>query len=186
MLKPMKVFFSPLSYVSKKNLIVNKHKIVLLKVFQSVYIQTVCNCHWLMPNQSMFVLPSYSYLQKSYYIVVNFILNYKYYTFLTKIMKLHFDTILFGKSSNSIGDMKHFFVGILKHFCVGQMPHWQSEKWPLGPTTTHRHFTVSRTVGILGESQKLDGVGPVDNRLSPDYIHHFVQKNLIIHVTCDM
>ena len=32
--------------------------------------------------------------------------------------------------------------------------------------------------------QKLDGVGPVDNRPSTDKLHHFVKKTKK-HVTCD-
>ena len=37
--------------------------------------------------------------------------------------------------------------------------------------------------------EKLDGVGPVDNRPSTDELHHFVQKKRRQkkwHVTCDM
>ena len=30
----------------------------------------------------------------------------------------------------------------------------------------------------FGDSVKLDGVGPVDNRPSPDYLHHKKKKNL--------
>ena len=36
--------------------------------------------------------------------------------------------------------------------------------------------------------EKLDGVGPVENRPSTDKLHHIVKKkkNIYIHMTCDM
>ena len=37
-------------------------------------------------------------------------------------MKLHFDTILFGKSSNSIGDMQPFLLGFCSNFVLGRCP----------------------------------------------------------------
>ena len=38
-------------------------------------------------------------------------------------------------------------------------------------------------------TQKLDGVGPVDNRLSTEYLYHFVQKKKKKRkkkITCDL
>ena len=34
-------------------------------------------------------------------------------------------------------------------------------------------------------AEKLDRVGPIDNRPSLDYLHHFVQNNVMWHVTHD-
>ena len=53
----------------------------------------------------------------------------------------------------------------------------------------------NREQGYMRHSQKLDGVGPGDNRPSTGYLHLFVQEKKkyvylvtcdILHVTCDM
>ena len=44
----------------------------------------------------------------------------------------------------------------------------------------------SNWTNLQGAVNKLDGIGPIDNRPSTDKLHHFVQKKKYMwHVTCD-